>query len=71
MSSTKLNGAADAATDERPHPGISRQLEQRCFEPARSRLGKRAWQAADAAGAAPGRDQASGIARRQRLAATC
>jgi predicted ATPase/DNA-binding SARP family transcriptional activator len=57
-----LHGAADAATLERPHPSVARQLEERCFAPARSRLGQQSWQAAYAAGAGLDGDQAIEVA---------
>lgn len=57
-----LHGAADAATLERPHPSVARQLDERCFAPARSRLGQQSWQAAYAAGAALEGDQAIEVA---------
>jgi len=46
-----LSGAADAATKERNHPAIARDLDARFFAPARSRLGDQAWREAHAAGA--------------------
>jgi predicted ATPase len=53
-----LHGAADAVTLERPHPGVARQLDERCFAPARGRLGDQAWEAAYGEGARFGRDRA-------------
>jgi hypothetical protein len=53
-----LHGAADAATLERPHPGVARRLEERCFAPARARVGEEAWQAAYETGAGLDRAQA-------------
>jgi hypothetical protein len=53
-----LSGAADAATMERAHPAIARDLEARFFAPARTRLGDQAWREAHAAGATLNRDEA-------------
>jgi predicted ATPase/DNA-binding SARP family transcriptional activator len=48
----RLSGAAETVSPGRHHPAIAQQLEDRCFAPARARLGERAWRAAHAAGAA-------------------
>jgi hypothetical protein len=47
----QLLAAAEAGEPERHPAALNRQLEQRCFDPARARLGERAWQTARAAGA--------------------
>ncbi|HEX5621835.1 MAG TPA: BTAD domain-containing putative transcriptional regulator [Solirubrobacteraceae bacterium] len=59
-----LNGAADAATLERPHPSVAAQIEQRYLGPARARLGERSWQAAYAAGGELDRVRAIDVALR-------
>ena len=48
----RLSGAAASTGPGEHHPAIARQLEDRCFAPARARIGEPSWQAARAAGAA-------------------
>ena len=59
-----LTGAADATALERHDPSIMRQLDTGFFAPARSRLGERAWQSANAAGSALDRRNAIDAALR-------
>jgi predicted ATPase/DNA-binding SARP family transcriptional activator len=47
----RLSGAAETTRSDRHDPVIAAQLEERCFAPARARLGERSWRAAHAAGA--------------------
>jgi predicted ATPase/DNA-binding SARP family transcriptional activator len=60
----QLLGAAEGTRPERHDPAIARQLDYRCFGPARARLGERQWRAAHAAGAALTSRQAVDIALR-------
>jgi hypothetical protein len=46
-----LLAAAEAGGPERHPAALQRQREERCFGPARERLGERAWRASHAAGA--------------------
>jgi predicted ATPase/DNA-binding SARP family transcriptional activator len=57
-----LHGAADAAPDLGPHPFVMIQLDERCFAPARARLGQQAWQLAYAAGTTLDRERTIDIA---------
>jgi hypothetical protein len=47
----RLSGAAEATGSDRHDPVIAAQLEERCFAPARARLGEPAWRSAHTAGA--------------------
>src|SRR5215207_2475550 len=60
----RLLAAAEAGGPERHPAALNRQLEQRCFDPARARLGEQAWQAARAGGAALTPHQATDAALR-------
>jgi predicted ATPase/DNA-binding SARP family transcriptional activator len=53
----KLSGAADATGLDRHDPVIAARFDERCFAPARARLGDASWSAAYAAGAALERGQ--------------
>jgi hypothetical protein len=60
----QLLGAAEGTRPERHNPAIARRLDDRCFDPARARLGEAQWRAANSAGAALTSRQAVDIALR-------
>jgi len=63
----RLSGASESAGSDRHDPVIAEQLEDRCFAPARARLGERAWRAAHASGAASTPREAVNMALRANL----